>query len=84
MQTQAETDYRDPPKKVKEELNEFREKDPNSEPENLTAALIAVEDDDVITAASQLADQEILEEVVHVKGADEINADAKDGELIEE
>lgn len=84
MQTQAETDYRDPPKKVKEELNEFREKDPNSEPENLTAALITVEDDDVITAASQLADQEILEEVVHVKGADEINADAKDGELIEE
>ena len=84
MQTQAETDYRDPPKNVKEELNEFREKDPNSEPENLTAALIAVEDDDVITAASQLADQEILEEVVHVKGADEINADAKDGELIEE
>ena len=84
MQTQAETDYRDPPKKVKEELNEFREKDPNSEPENLPAALITVEDDDVITAASQLADQEILEEVVHVKGADEINADAKDGELIEE
>ena len=93
MEKQAIKDYRDPPEKVKEELNELREKDPNSVPENLRAAAITAEDY-VVTAASQqeileafveiLADQEILEEVVHVEGASEINVDAKDGELEEE
>ena len=79
---------------MKEELNELRDKDPNSVPENLRAAAITAEDDYVVTAASQqeiveefveiLADQEILEEVVHVEGASEINVDVKDGELDEE
>ena len=69
---------------MKVELNELGQKDPKSVSENLTADAITAVDNDVATAALRIADQDILEEDDHVEGADEINADAKNGEHDEE
>ena len=69
---------------MKVELNELGQKDPKSVSENLIADAITAVDNDVATAALRIADQDILEEDDHVEGADEINADAKNGEHDEE
>ena len=63
-QTNAVNDEDDPFKEMSEELQNLREKDSSLVPENLTAEDFASMDDVVVSTASHLTDNEILQEAL--------------------
>ena len=82
-QSDAVNDEDDAFKELNEDLDELRNKDPSLVPEEITAEILTATDDDVVTTASLITDEEILEEVNQENTGEDV-LEVPDDELDEE